>query len=54
MPEWFLAMRACRYLGTDFCRAHGISYSGYVQQWANVAEAAEIEAQHLAMERARS
>jgi hypothetical protein len=51
-PDWYRAMRACRYAGTDFCKAYGIRYSVFVEQWALIAESAEIEAQNTANERA--
>ena len=38
-------MRATRYLGIDFCHAHGIPFSPIVEEWALIAEAAEHEAE---------
>lgn len=46
-------MRACRYVGTDFCRAHGITYGPIVEQWALIAEAVEAEAEAEMIKQAR-
>ena len=51
-PDWYKAMRACRYVGVDFCNAYGIQYSVFVEQWALTADSAEIEAQNTAADRA--
>lgn len=46
-------MRACRYLGVDFCAAHGIGYGPIVEAWALLAEAAEQEAEAELVKQAR-
>lgn len=43
-------MRACRYTGSDFCKAYGINYSVFVERWATIAENAEVEAHNYRME----
>jgi hypothetical protein len=51
-PDWYAPMQACRYLGRDFCAAHGIPWCLAVEQWALVAQAAEAEAaEHRLAER---
>jgi hypothetical protein len=37
-------MRACRYLGVNFCEVTGIPYGPLVERWAWAAETAELEA----------
>ena len=47
-------MRACRYAGVDFCRAHGFAWGPVVEAWALCAEAAEQEAEAELVKRARA
>lgn len=44
-PDWYLAMRACKWAGEPFCAAHGIAWSPIVEGWALIAESAEHEAE---------
>lgn len=46
-------MRACRYLGIDFCTSNGIPFSPVVEAWALIAEAAEGEAEAELAKRAK-
>lgn len=45
-------MRACRFLGIDFCTSNGVPFSPIVEGWALIAEAAEHEAEAEMVKRA--
>lgn len=51
-PDWYPDLRACRYLGIDFCAAMELPYGPVVRGWALMAEAAENEAAAELRERA--
>lgn len=52
-PDWYVAMRACRYVGEPFCGANRIAYGPIVEAWALAAESAEHEAEAELHRRAR-
>lgn len=45
-------MRATRYAGVDFCRAHGLTWGPIVEAWALAAESAEQAAESDLMKQA--
>jgi len=47
-------MRATRYAGVDFCRAHGLTWGPIVEAWALAAESAEHEAEDELTKRAQA
>jgi hypothetical protein len=54
VPDWYFTMRATRYLHEPFSAYVGTEPGNWiVEQWARIAEEAELEAQAEAMKHAR-
>jgi hypothetical protein len=52
-PDWYIAMRAARYVNVPFHEAEGIAYGPVVRTWALIAESAEHEAEAILTRRAQ-
>jgi len=52
-PDWYVAMKACAYVGEPFCQAQGLTYGPIVEAWALTAMGAEHEAEAYHAKKAR-